>query len=202
MSRSAPPLPSPPRGAALGLWGGLAAALLAAVAAPGCTVASTFLADRCDVNVLEVAPTEAAPGAEVAIIGGPLTRDWDTLVLVSGVSATIAGLDREGCTECDSCRNAQGCNECDDCDECDATCAALCVESVRFVVPELPPGPAELRLINGHGSSLAAALLILEPATDTGGADTGAADTGATDTGAADTGGPTPPPPTALAECW
>lgn len=172
-----------------------AAPLLLALAglSSGCSTTATYVADRCDVNVLDVTPAEAAPGAEVTVVGGPLTRDWDTIVLVAGVSASIAGLDREGCSECDSCRSAASCNACDDCDDCDATCDALCVESVRFVLPELPPGRAELRLINAHGGSLAAELLVLEPAVDTGAAEDTASDSGG-DTAA-------PPPPSAAAEC-
>ena len=182
------------------LVAGLRLGLLSALMA--CSTTTTYVADRCDVNLLSLSPVEAAPGATVTLQGGPLTRDWDTIVLVGGQSADIEGVDREGCTECDSCRSAASCNACDDCDDCDAQCAALCVETVRFVVPALAPGAASVRVLNGHGGSDVAELLVLEAPVDSGGADTAPpSDTGApADTGAgADTAAPAPPP--ALGVC-
>lgn len=164
-----------------------------------CSTTTTALADRCDLSASALSPTEAAPGATIAMTAGPLTRTWDTTVLVGGVNASVVELVREGCDTCDSCRTQNDCNACDDCDDCDALCATSCVESVRFVVPELPAGVHSLQLINGHGSSAGLQLTVLAPPADTGAPDTGAPDTGTSDTGTSDTGSadtgapPTPP---------
>lgn len=155
---------------------------------PGCATTTTYLADRCDVTLAEISPAEAAPGAEIKVSAGPLTRSWDTSVLVGGVSAVIADLEREGCDSCDVCRAQADCNACDDCDDCDALCALECDEALTFIVPELPAGLHALQLINGHGSSAGLSFTVLPSATpDTGTPDTGPPDSGASDSGGADT---------------
>lgn len=163
--------------------------------AAGCTTSTSYIADRCDIGLGALSPAEAAPGASVVVTAGPLTRSWDTTVLLGGVSAQVVDLERSGCDSCDLCRNQADCNACDDCDDCDALCAVECVESLTFVVPELPAGSYSLQLVNGHGSSAGLSFTVLAPLpADTGAPDTGAPDTGAPDTGAPDTGAPPAPP--------
>lgn len=159
---------------------------------PGCATTTTYLADRCDVSLAELSPAEAAPGAAVKVSAGPLTRSWDTSVLVGGVSAVITDLERDGCDSCDLCRAQADCNACDDCDDCDALCALECDEALTFIVPELPAGVHALQLINGHGSSAGLSFTVLPGASlDTGTPDSGAPDSGGADTSAADSA---PPP--------
>jgi hypothetical protein len=167
--------------------------VLALICAPACATTTTYLADRCDVSAAEFVPAEGAPGTAVKVAAGPLTRSWDTTVLVGGVSAVITDLEREGCDSCDLCRAQSDCNACDDCDDCDALCALECAEAITFVVPELPAGVHAVQLINGHGSSAGLHFTVLpggsSPA-DTGAPDSGAPDSGGADTSAADSAAP------------
>ena len=131
------------------------------------TVESDF--PTCEVEMMELDPVAAAPGETVNLLGRPLTESWDTVIRVGGVNAEVVAVSREDCTECDSCQEAASCNPCLDCDACDRICE-ICEESVQFVVPDLDPGTAHIEIFNAHGSSGAAANLLLQVlAGDSGG---------------------------------
>ncbi len=123
--------------------------------------------------------------------GRPFTSAYDTAIYVGDARATIIELERAGCEECDECLTEQSCTGCDDCDPCDLLCTE-CLETVRFVVPQVDPGATVVRLYNRHGESNALPLEVLAPPTDTG-ADTGPTDTGSGDSDPTDTQGDTGP---------
>ena len=82
-----------------------------------------------------------------------MTSIWDTAVYVSDTRAELVSLQRDGCDSCDECRDQNNCEVCDDCDVCDAKCDTECVESVDFIAPAMPTGPADVSFYNGHGQS-------------------------------------------------
>jgi len=150
-----------------------------------CGTTTVDLVEDCDVLASAVAPTSAAPGADVAVTLTPVTTHWDTAVYLGGTRAEVVDITREGCDECDTCKEEQDCLACSDCDECDAICKADCVESVVFVVPSMPAGAADVIVYNGSGASNPVSLNVTM-ALDTGDPDTGAS---AEDSGApVDTG--------------
>jgi hypothetical protein len=114
------------------------------------------------------------------------------------------------CGLCDVCRGEAGCPPCGTCqglefepaDRRDCFGDPLadppvigacdrCVETIEFVVPQLPAGLTSVVVLNRNGQSEATAFEVLPgpPVTgDTGDTDTGAPDTGTSDTGDTDTG--------------
>lgn len=146
-----------------------------------CGTTTIDLVEDCDVLASEVVPSEAAPGAEVAVVLTPVTTNWDTAVYLDGVRAEVVDIRRDGCEECDTCKEEEACLACSDCDTCDAICKSDCIESVVFVVPARPPGAANVVVYNGSGASNPVTLNITVPS-DTGDPDTGAS--------SGDSGGP------------
>jgi hypothetical protein len=142
-----------------------------------CVEAVTVEVPVCEVSLTSLSPAAAGVGDEVVLSATPLSEVWDTVILVGGVRAELSGLTRDDCDDCDSCREDNECSDCfSDCDACDAQCAADCVETATFVVPELEPGLTTVELFNTHGGSERIAFEVL------GTSDTGAggdsADTG------------------------
>lgn len=162
------------------------AAVLSALAAPGCATSSEVLALRCDVDVADIQPQPSKVGESVTVTGTPFTSVYDSAVYVDGVRATVTEVERAGCTECDQCRFDYGCTECTDCDACDRLCETGCVETVTFDVPPVEPGSHGLQLFNAHGQTRVLELTVqstgFESDPDTGPTDTGTSD----DSGVAD----------------
>lgn len=143
-----------------------------------CTDAVSLTLPTCTVDLVTLAPTEAAPGDEVVVTASPVTETFDTALTVGGVRADVLSVDRVGCDACDACLDEAECGTCStDCDACDALCEAECIETITFVVPELAAGDATVELFNSHGGSDRLALNVLE-AGQAGGADSGATDSG------------------------
>lgn len=125
-----------------------------------CSETTTSLASSCEIVLEEPAPAEATPGTLVTVAGGPMTTVTDTAVRVGGVDAVVELVDRVDCDDCDSCREDSGCSACGDCDACGAVCAP-CLETVAFLVPDLPAGPAAVTLYNAHGGAYPTTLTVL-----------------------------------------
>ncbi len=170
--------------------------MLTALLILGCTTSTSTEVQICEVDLVAVTPEALLPGDEAVLTATPLTTDYDTALYLSGVRAQVTAVDRSGCEECDTCREDAECLVCQDCDTCDALCASDCLETVRFVVPELPPGPATVQLYNTYGGSDPLTVEILGAPIDTSGSDTagsgtagsGTADSGTADSGTADSG--------------
>jgi hypothetical protein len=164
-----------------------------AVACVGCTAELIVPAYRCDVAIVEVAPTSASPGDAVAITGTPFTTSWDTAVYVGGTRAVVDAVNRDACETCDACFDEHDeClgGVCADCDACDALCNP-CVERTTFVVPDVAAGETEVRVLNSHGESHPAPFTVLAKPIDTGdsGGETGDSDAPETgDSGKDDSG--------------
>jgi hypothetical protein len=161
--------------------------LLAPLVIAGCAQTISTIVATCSLDAtLETGA--AAPGDEVGVLGGPLTSDFDTVILVDGVQAEVTAVDRNDCGECDLCVVDGGCNACGECTICDDVCAT-CVEAARFIVPDVPGGVHDVVLINSYGTTEGLQLDVLGD-TDGGDTDTGAPDTDTgledTDTGAVD----------------
>lgn len=102
----------------------------------------------------ELSATEGPPGTEIVATGGEYSVDYDTTVLVDAVPAPVLDVVRSNCAFCDGCRDAleEPCNACEECDDCSISCAD-CVQTVRFVVPDLAPGAVDVVLTNRFGTS-------------------------------------------------
>ena len=123
----------------------------------------------CEVYAEAVDEIARAPGEPLTIQGSPFTTAWDTTVFVGGVETPVLQVDRVGCETCDTCRVQQACTVCSDCDECDRICREQCSETVTVLVPELDSGDTQFWLINRHGRSVPASLIVRESeAVDTG----------------------------------
>lgn len=127
-----------------------------------CATTTDAIYLTCDVALVSVEPTVAAPGDEVTLTATPLTEDWDTAIRVGGLDADIVSVTREGCDACDSCNADQGCACNEDCDACDLICDA-CVETVVFTVPSLDEGEHGIVLFNANGGSMPLTLTVAEP---------------------------------------
>ncbi len=150
-----------------------------------CGTTTVALVEDCDVLGAGIEPQEAPAGAIVTAEVTPVTTHWDTAVYVNGVRAEVGEILREGCEACDTCKETNACLACDDCDDCDATCKADCNERIAFTVPNIPAGPAQVVIYNGHGTTDPIAFTVSASA-DTGEADTGSSSTdsgGDVDTG-------------------
>jgi hypothetical protein len=118
----------------------------------------------------------AAPGVLVTVRTAPLTTLADTVVLVGSTVAELDDVTRQDCTACDACRTDSACTTCGaECSDCADVCgsapsdgSAACVETVRFVAPELPAATYPVVVQNGVGVSSAGALEIAAVAVDTG----------------------------------
>lgn len=107
---------------------------------------------QCELDVALV-PRVGAPGDLVEARGGPLTEVYDLAVRVGGVEATVHTVTRD-CDACDDCLARRACSPCGDCTPaCEETCATTCTESLTFEVPDLPPGPVTVVVIDGWGQS-------------------------------------------------
>lgn len=149
----------------------------------GCATSTVDYGQRCDVVLDSVQGAVVQPGQALNLVGGPLTKAYDTTVTIGDLDAPVADVQRTDCEACDSCRDDAGCTACSDCDSCDAECTDICVESVIVTVPDLPDGPAALVLFNAYGAT--------QPQTVEVQGGVGASDTGPADAEAL------PPAPTA-----
>lgn len=123
--------------------------------------ATTISTDpTCTLDTPVLAPESAAPGDEVVATVRPLTEVWDTALTVGSARAELVEVDRSTCVACDDCRETEECDACEDCDSCDEACAP-CVETVRFVVPDLVEGPWSVEIANRHGRSGVTELTVL-----------------------------------------
>ena len=152
-----------------------------------CGTTTIGLVEDCDVLASDVQPTEAAVGTQATVNVSPVSTHWDTAAYVDGNRAEVVDITREGCEECDSCKDEFGCLACSDCDDCDAICKSDCVESVVFIVPAVPVGPADVVVYNSNGTSNPLSIMVTAPL-DTGEPDTGSSsdDSGAVDTGSSE----------------
>ena len=125
-----------------------------------CTTTTSSVSLTCDLSAPVLVPASAPTGATVVATTGPLTESWDTSVAVGGVAASQVVVGREGCEECDSCREAAVCNVCGECADC-ATDCSTCVETVSFVVPDVPAGSTTLTITNLHAASAPVAFAVL-----------------------------------------
>lgn len=181
-------------------WWGLGLVLLS------CDGTITTVVDRCAIDLGEVSPASALPGATVRATGmGPFVDARDTAVFVGGVRATIVSVNggADDCGECLACKLEADCSVCET--ECDPSedllqdrrrsCFAAateestggfctrCEPGIEFVIPQgIPAGPTEVWAIGQVGSSNRV------PFTVEGVPDTGATSTGST----GDTGAPIP----------
>ncbi len=137
-------------------------ALLAAACAP---TGSTELHPTCEVDLTEPS-LSGAPGDAVTLAATPLSEAYDTVVIVGGARAEVTDVTRTGCDACDACRAEEDCGSCGECGTCDVLCEA-CVETTTFVVPDLPPGPATLQIVNRLGQSATWTFDVLPPPPDT-----------------------------------
>lgn len=184
--------------------------LVFAVVACNNTVTTTV--DRCDVDLSEVKPASAPPGATVLATGdGPFLNERDSAVFVGGVRAQLLEVNggTDECRECITCRLEADCSVCDETcagsdgltEERTAECFAAadteapgfctrCTFSLQIVVPDVKPGPTQVWTFNEIGTSQPVPFTVEGPAA-TG--DTGTAtDTGTTtDTGTSTTTGST-----------
>lgn len=192
--------------------------MAALVALTGCGPSLLDQHETCELELSTEAP-EAAPGDTVVLTGGPQTRAYDTRVEVGGIPAEVVEVTRSTeCSSCDDCRVEAECLACGYCageileETRRAQCfgdpfagtggvCGDCVETVSFVMPELPPGPTTVVVLNANGASEPQAFVVraTEPTVPT--AETGLAgptgDTAITPTTppTGDTG-PTVPSPT------
>ncbi len=103
---------------------------------------------------------------------------------VGGTRAVVDSVNRDTCEECDACfdEHDECLSVCADCDACDVTCG-LCVERTTFVVPDMPAGETSVRVLNSHGESDPAELIVLEKVIDTGDSGTETGDSTPPETG-------------------
>jgi len=120
------------------------------------------LSRSCELRLEAPSPDQGLPGAEIEVKARPLTTVQDSILFVGGKEANVLSVDRVGCEDCDACILEADCNPCEDCDSCDAICAAECVESLRFQVPDLNAGSVSISLYNLFGSSDSQAFTVLE----------------------------------------
>lgn len=153
----------------------------------GCTTTTVPVTERCDIDIVDVAPTTVAPGDTLVVTGRPFTTPFDTAAYIAGERAAVSEVDRTDCEACDLCRNQNSCTACDDCDACATECTVTCVETITLEVPPASAGTTDLRVYNAHGESRPAELVVTA-APDSGTPDSGAPDSGATDSGATDSG--------------
>ncbi len=133
----------------------------------------------CTVDLLGLEPASARAGDSVTLTATPLTELQDSALRVGGVEAVVTSIDRSSCEACDTCRGANSCEACgQDCDACDAECRDACVETLVFVVPEVPAGTHGVVLFNAHGGSEGTSIEVLEATVDTAGPDSGLQDSG------------------------
>jgi len=136
---------------------------------------SPVIADEFETCTVDVTLDRAlgAPGDTITGTGTPFTDVQDTLVLVGGATATISEVDRsEDCYACDTCRLDAACAPCGLCSgilldaserlDCFGDPLAsppitgacnTCTQSMSFVVPDLPPGPTTVFVLNRNGQS-------------------------------------------------
>lgn len=117
----------------------------------------------------------AAPGDAVTFTGTPLTALSDTWVSVGGVPAEVVDVVRENCTLCDACKvsEASTCHGCGTCAACEESCAS-CEETLTFIVPDAPPGPQPVIVVNAYGATEGVSLLVTAPVGDSDALDTDA----------------------------
>ena len=139
---------------------------LVALMGTACATSPVVTLGTCDVGVFSPSAEEVRPGDPFTVGGTPLTTDWDTLVYMGGVQAELTDLSRVGCETCDTCRTDSLCTACSECDTCDRLCAEQCDETVTVLVPDLPPGPVDVWLVNRHGRSDTVTVTVLAPPSD------------------------------------
>lgn len=110
----------------------------------------------------EPAVTEVRAGESLTFTGGPYTSPEDTVLVAGSVRAAASDVTRTGCAICDSCRDDHGCDP-----GCADSCNS-CVETATFVVPDAAPGPLEVTVVDGWGSSAPIPLVVVD-ADDTDG---------------------------------
>jgi hypothetical protein len=149
-----------------------------------CEEATVPIAERCDISLSALNPSEGPVGTTVIATVNPVTTDWDTIVHVGGAESQVQGVARTDCGECDSCRSEAACDSCEACESCDDVCRDRCIETVQFTVPAASPGVHATSLVNRHGHSNSLPFTVIS-APDTGESDTSPPDTGdsSTDTG-------------------
>ena len=140
---------------------GPVAGLISSLLMAGCPQQTTTPTDLCAVE-MSLSPSEALPGDTVDAVGGPFTFVADTTVRVDGFTAEVLEIERsEDCLFCDACVESAGCTGCErSCPDCDAICET-CIETTRFVVPEVPPGERPVVLLNRYGATDSESLLVL-----------------------------------------
>ena len=127
----------------------------------------------------------AAPGQLVTFRGTPLTAPEDTWISVGGVPAEVVDVDRQNCTICDACKlsEAATCHGCGTCAACEESCAS-CEETLTFLVPDAPPGPQPVVVVNAYGATDGVTILVTTPVDDSDALDPDAATPGSLDTDA------------------
>lgn len=107
---------------------------------------------------------EGPPGTTVVATGGEFSLDYDTSVLVDAVPAEILDVQRINCAFCDGCFASiePPCNACEECEGCAVSCED-CVQTVSFVIPEVPPGEVVLVITNTFGASSPIPFTVTEP---------------------------------------
>lgn len=127
------------------------AGVVAAIWLTGCPDPEVPGFDSCAIEAT-LSTDEGLPGEVVSVTGSPFTETYDTVATVGSVRATVLEVNREDCLFCDACHLVEECLECEECPACDEACAE-CVETLSFVVPEIPPGRTSVVLTNRFGSS-------------------------------------------------
>lgn len=146
-------------------------AVLAALLFVSCTTTTTTRLPACTIPAPRVEPAKAAPGDIVSLYTDALTADWDTVVSIGSVRATVLGVQRDNCSDCDECLDPSDtadtghadCNACTySCDSCAEVCAT-CVQYVRITVPDLAAGSWPVVIQNVHGASETGTIEIVAP---------------------------------------
>lgn len=131
-----------------------------------CDTTETVYTPACTLDQPVLTPAQAGVGDSVVLQATPMTTQWDTAVTIGASRAEITDFQREGCESCDTCVTTNACSACGTCDSCADLCST-CVETLTVTVPPMAPGSWPVTLLNHHGRS-AAATLVVEPSADTG----------------------------------
>ena len=126
---------------------------LLVLALTACDEQATYTIERCEIQILDVAPSVVQADESVTIIGYPFTTIWDTVVALNGSETEVVSIERSNCNDCDSCREINACSPCNDCDQCDLICKSECTESLDFIVPTDVMTPGSLQISNSYGQS-------------------------------------------------